>query len=853
MNCQWEGTRMEKLVNTLNAVADAWAGSMWVACWQGGLALIFVGLIVRIFPSTPPSIRCWLWRLALLKLLVSFTWTKPIDLPLLPAADNFSARAPLPAQKSRREAISKAFNWEAPQSSALKSLQSGESFSGQAFVSRPSLTSVLFLLWVLGLWWGFFSLFRSWQMVKRIRASCQRISNQDLLSCCAELCRQFGLRYVPDLVSSDNVSSPSVIGVFKPAIVLPSNLLREFSTQQLKLMLAHELAHLVRKDLLWNWLFVIGRTLFFFHPLIWLAQKEWQLAHEMACDELVILKTNALPASYGDVLVKVAEKCRQAMQEGLVAASMAESFKALKRRVIAMQFIKPIPRKKLFVWVVSLSALALFGIVPWRLVAQPPKQTMVKSSQASRPTTQIPLRKGMELTYEGEALVMVSGEEIKGTVKVHEFVKEVAPEGKATVVSLRVFRHPVYGPDASLRFVSVQPDGKESLPDEKQLAAEVTSSLFSLHFISALPSYFIPTQRLKSGSSWLTKERLPVYLYVAIGGNSIPWVEVEMKNQILRQEQVGGVRCWVVRRSLTKPVPIHGGNWANQLSERNETLWVDARTGLIHKLEAETILQGQKGKFRHNALKLELRRKQILTGSALERRLKELRQIELMQRMLSRLIVDVQLYELWRTLDKDKIDEAQAIVKALLRNIRHFNSLFPNSPYIAYCAVWDRLLAYQDEKLEQIEEFAERVGEPAPDFELTSVDGEKFQLSKLRGKVVVLNFAGVRLTEGKIEPPWQWEWMYGHAELLHRAYKEKGVVVLGIWHIYPPEKAKELPQAIKVTFPILVDDRKVSAAYKIYNIPTDIVIGKDGRIRFIMSGYTDKSPLREAIERALKE
>ena len=850
MNCQWEGTRMEKLVNTLNAFADAWASSMWVACWQGGLALIFVGLIVRIFPSTPPSIRCWLWRLALLKLLVSFTWTKPIELPLLPAADNFSAHAPLPAQKSRREVVSKAFNWEAPQLSAIKSLQSGESFSAQAFVSRPSLASVLFLLWVLGLWWGFFSLFRSWQMVKRIRASCQRISNQDLLSCCTELCRQFGLRYAPDLVSSDDVSSPSVIGVFKPAIVLPSTLLREFSTQQLKLMLAHELAHLVRKDLLWNWLFVIGRTLFFFHPLIWLAQKEWQLAHEMACDELVILKTNALPASYGDVLVKVAEKCRQAMQEGLVAASMAESFKALKRRVIAMQFIKPIPRKKLFVWVVSLSALALFGIVPWRLVAQPPKQTMVKSSQASRPTTQIPLRKGMELTYEGEALVMVSGEETKGTVKVHEFVKEVAPEGKATVVSLRVFRHPVYGPDASLRFVSVQPDGKESLPDEKQLAAEVTSKLFSLHFISALPSYFIPTQRLKSGSSWLTKERLPVYLYVAIGGNFTP-VEVEMKNQILRQEQVGGVRCWVVRRSLTKPVPIHGGNWANQLSERNETLWVDARTGLIHKLEAETILQGQKGKFRHNALKLELRRKQILTGSALERRLKELRQIELMQRMLSRLIVDVQLYELWRTLDKDKIDEAQAIVKALLRNIRHFNSLFPNSPYIAYCAVWDRLLAYQDEKLEEIEEFAERVGEPAPDFELTSVDGEKFQLSKLRGKVVVLNFAGVRLTEGKIEPPWQWEWV--QAEFLHRAYKEKGVVVLGIWRFYPPEKAKELPQALKVTFPILVDDGKVSAAYKIYNIPTDIVIGKDGRIRFIMCGSTDKSPLWEAIERALKE
>jgi peroxiredoxin len=88
---------------------------------------------------------------------------------------------------------------------------------------------------------------------------------------------------------------------------------------------------------------------------------------------------------------------------------------------------------------------------------------------------------------------------------------------------------------------------------------------------------------------------------------------------------------------------------------------------------------------------------------------------------------------------------------------------------------------------------------------------------------------------------------------LHRTYKEKGVVVLGIWTSTRLRRQKNCVKALKVTFPILVDDGKVSAAYKIYSIPTDIVIGKDGRIRFIMGGYADKSPLREAIERALKE
>jgi len=518
-----------------------------------------------------------------------------------------------------------------------------------------------------------------------------------------------------------------------------------------------------------------------------------------------------------------------------------------------MQFIKPIPRKKLFAWVASLTALTLFGIVPWRLVAQSPKQTEGKSPQTSQPKAQIPLRKGMALTYEGEALVSVSGKETKGAIKVHEFVKEVDPEGKATVVSLRVFRHPVYS-DASLRFISVQPDGKESLPDRKQLAAEIPPKLFSLHFISVFPSYFVPVQHLRVGSSWLTKEHLPVYLYATtVKGEFTPWVEVEMRNQTLRQEQVKGIRCWVVRRSLTKPVPIHGGDWANQLSERNETLWVEARTGLVYKFETETILQGQKGKFRHNALKLELKRKQVLTGRDLERRLKELREIEVMQRMLSRLIVDNQIYELWETLDEDKIDEAQIIVKVLLRGIRHFNSRFPNSPYIAYCAEWGRLLTYQDEELERIEEFAEKVGETAPDFELTSVDGEKVQLSNLRGKVVVLNFNSIGFPEGAKIIPRAWKWMFSHAEHFHRTYKDKGVIVLGILGLHPPERAKEFVEALGITFPVLLDDGRVRVAYKIYSIPTDIVIGKDGKIRFIMGGYADKRPLREAIERALKE
>jgi beta-lactamase regulating signal transducer with metallopeptidase domain len=63
-------------------------------------------------------------------------------------------------------------------------------------------------------------------------------------------------------------------------------------------MLAHDMAHIKRGDLLWFWLATTARLLFFFYPLVMLARRESRLTAEMAADELAVTVCRLEPADY---------------------------------------------------------------------------------------------------------------------------------------------------------------------------------------------------------------------------------------------------------------------------------------------------------------------------------------------------------------------------------------------------------------------------------------------------------------------------------------------------------------------------------------------------------------------------
>jgi len=90
-------------------------------------------------------------------------------------------------------------------------------------------------------------------------------------------------------------------------VVLPSWTLRELPTEELRIILLHEFAHIQRHDDWTNLLQKILRAVFFFHPAVWWIDRRLSLEREMACDDAVIAQT-ANPRGYAECLVALLER-----------------------------------------------------------------------------------------------------------------------------------------------------------------------------------------------------------------------------------------------------------------------------------------------------------------------------------------------------------------------------------------------------------------------------------------------------------------------------------------------------------------------------------------------------------------
>ena len=108
----------------------------------------------------------------------------------------------------------------------------------------------------------------------------------------------------------DDISSPFILGVFKPVIYVPSFL----NTIQLEYILAHERAHIKRRDYIWKPLGFMLLTVYWFNPLIWLSYILLCRDIELACDERVIKDMNITGRKeYSGVLLDCSIKRRTIM------------------------------------------------------------------------------------------------------------------------------------------------------------------------------------------------------------------------------------------------------------------------------------------------------------------------------------------------------------------------------------------------------------------------------------------------------------------------------------------------------------------------------------------------------------
>ena len=139
------------------------------------------------------------------------------------------------------------------------------------------------------------------------------------------------------------------------------------------------------------------------------------------------------------------------------------------------------------------------------------------------------------------------------------------------------------------------------------------------------------------------------------------------------------------------------------------------------------------------------------------------------------------------------------------------------------------------------------VDRPAGQFTLTSYAGEPMTLEAQRGKVVVLNFWA----------SWCYPACYEEAPVLERgwrAYKDRGVVVMGIDIQDKPEAGKKFIEQFSLTFPNALDPTgRVSVDYGVYGVPETFFIDAKGRIRAKHVGAVTEEVFRRNVDRLLAE
>lgn len=141
---------------------------------------------------------------------------------------------------------------------------------------------------------------------ERLRRHSEPLANQRILKALSQQATRMRLRIAPAVAVCHRISSPIIVGVLKPTILLPIAILTELTPAQIEAVLAHELAHLRRWDHVANLFQRLVETLLFFHPAVWYVSRIVSNERENCCDDLV-LQFGADASGYAEVLLRVAE------------------------------------------------------------------------------------------------------------------------------------------------------------------------------------------------------------------------------------------------------------------------------------------------------------------------------------------------------------------------------------------------------------------------------------------------------------------------------------------------------------------------------------------------------------------
>lgn len=326
-----------------NAWADGWAGFMLAAVWQSTLFALVIAALAYVLRHASPAVRYWLWQIVAVKLLLMSLWKWPLpadwlvyDRPAAPASPVAAATSPnrpmdrtKPAQRPSAstatvESLDGSTLAQPPAPLGPFDVPSTNSLASEtsSLVNRLSWIAWLMLAWcaVVAMQAALFVV--QWRRLHKFLAKASP-APAEVVALVADYAARIGLRPVPRVVVAHEECPPLVCGLRRPTLVVPPSLRLLLPGDEAAPVLVHELAHLRRRDLWWNWLPQAARIVFWFHPVAHWVVFRTRLESELACDGWALTLTGYSAAGYADLIVRLVSHWSRPALLGAAAAVSA--------------------------------------------------------------------------------------------------------------------------------------------------------------------------------------------------------------------------------------------------------------------------------------------------------------------------------------------------------------------------------------------------------------------------------------------------------------------------------------------------------------------------------------------------
>ena len=258
--------------------------------WQSTLVTAAIAALVLAFRRTRAQTRYWIWFAASLKFVIPFA-------ALASLGAQFQWRETLPSTPREWmiviEAASQPFSPPLVDSVVPRAMgaDAGLPLSTVALTIWGLGCAIVLMVWLL-----------RWRRVSAAVRAGSPITSGRIRDAFTRL----GAPPALPLIASDTSLEPGVFGIFRPALLWPRDIDTRLDDDQVRAILAHELAHVRRRDNLTATVHMLVEALFWFHPLVWWVGARLVDERERACDEEVV-RLGSEPHVYAESILKTCQ------------------------------------------------------------------------------------------------------------------------------------------------------------------------------------------------------------------------------------------------------------------------------------------------------------------------------------------------------------------------------------------------------------------------------------------------------------------------------------------------------------------------------------------------------------------